>query len=185
MNLEDFKSFRRVLIPSEVGSIPTHSRQGFLGLFVVGLLLVAPGQKVCAQELDGPSGFNRAVRSAVFPGWGQLTNGKKKKTVLLFSFQTYLFTRIILETRGAKEADRFAAGAATDETRTIWEADAQDHYNTRRDLFFWAIVTSFYGAIDAYVDTYLGDFEKDLEEGRELFGGMNEDGTALEFGIRF
>ncbi len=185
MNLEDFKSFRRVLIPSEVGSIPTHSRQCLLALVAAALCTTAVPRDARADDWEGPSPFRRAVRSAVFPAWGQVTNGKYKKAAVLFTFETYLLTRVIQETRAAREWDRIAAGETDPGRMEVAEAAAEDHYGRRRDLFFWGIVASFYGAIDAYVDAYLGDFEKDLEEGRELFAGVAEDGTSLEFGVRF
>ena len=183
MNLEDFKSFRRVLKPSEVGSIPTRSRQLTRGIVVALMLAVAGAGAAEAQEWDGPTPFRRAVRSVVFPAWGQLTNGKYTKATLLFSFETYLWTRIVIETRAAKESDRFAASEI--DPGQAERMAAEDHYKRRRDLFFWLIVTSFYGAIDAYVDAHLGEFEKELEDGRELFAGMGEDGTSLQVGVRF
>ena len=93
MNLEDFKSFRRVLIPSEVGSIPTHSRQNCLAVVLLAIVVVFPSPAEAANGADeaqwaGPGPFERAVRSAVFPAWGQLTNGKNKKAAILFSFSS-------------------------------------------------------------------------------------------------
>ena len=121
MNLEDFKSFRRVLKPSEVGSIPTHSRHllgrpgrgdrnpgarrrmGGRTLGWLMLLALAGAPAARAQEEDAvaapptgpatvppgtPRPFTRALRSAVFPAWGQLSNGKSKKAAVLLAAQT-------------------------------------------------------------------------------------------------
>jgi len=140
-----------------------------------------------AEEWEGPSPFNRAVRSVVFPAWGQLTNGKTTKATLLFGVESYLWTRIVIETRAAKESDQIAAALAGSDPggAQVAELAADDHYSRRRDLFFWVIVAGFYGAIDAYVDAHLGDFEKELEDGRELFAGLGDDGTSMQVGVRF
>jgi hypothetical protein len=136
-----------------------------------------------------PSPFNRAIRSAVVPGWGQLTNGKPKKSVVQFGVQTYLLTRIVIESREAGEANR-AADALRGMENAAGEVDrleskAQDHYKRRRDLLFWWIIAGFYGAMDAYVDAHLGDFEKDLEDGRTLFSDVDPISRNVELGLRF
>jgi hypothetical protein len=137
----------------------------------------------------GPGPFERAVRSAVFPAWGQLTNGKSKKAVVLFSVHAYLYTRIIKEGREGKAAEREQArlenlGASPIEISRA-EASATDHFDRRRNMIFWSIVASFYGAIDAYIDAHLGDFEKELEEGRTLFGRVDPAERSVELGMRF
>ena len=203
MNLEDFKSFRRVLKPSGVGSIPTHSRQFLRGRFLrnmarraalgaVGLALLAPAARADdAVPVGTPRPFARAVRSAVFPAWGQLTNGKSKKAVVLFTAQTYLITRVLGESRAAHEADRRAATFAGREDPAglalgkAARANAQEHFDTRRDLLFWSLMGAFYGALDAYVDAHLGRFDEELDEGRTLFGGVDPAGRAVEVGLRF
>jgi hypothetical protein len=155
-------------------------------VLVLGAVLAAmPGAFAAEQEWEGPTPFRRAVRSVVFPAWGQVTNGKYTKATLLFGFESYLWTRIVMETRAAHESDRIAAAATDPGVAEVARLAAEDHYGRRRDLVFWTIVASFYGAVDAYVDAYLGNFEKELGEGRELFSGVSEDGTALEVGVRF
>ncbi len=140
-----------------------------------------------------PSAFQRAMRSALFPAWGQLTNGKSKKAVVLFGVQTYLITRIVEESRAANESQRRfealdrldSADAETLAAATAARGSAQDHFDTRRDLFFWGLVAVFYGSIDAYVDAHLGDFDKDLDESRGVFGGVNPAEKSVEVGVRF
>ena len=190
MNLEDFKSFRRVLKPPEVGSIPTHSRHlcGALCAGVLAVAAAAPAPAGAADDIPRPSALNRALRSAVVPAWGQVTNGKEKKAAILAGVQAYVWTRVVMESRKGRESERRAArlteeGAAAGAIAAA-EASAENHFDTRRDMVFWAILSSFYGALDAYVDTHLGDFEEDLEEGRELFAGVDPAGR-VELGIRF
>lgn len=198
MNLEDFKSFRRVLIPSEVGSIPTHSRQFLRAIATFALMAAVWGVSSGARAADTtpaqtPSAFRRAVRSAVFPAWGQLTNGKPKKAVVLFGVETYLVTRALRETRAAHASARRAdalrdaavEGASATALETSARASAQEHFDTRRDLLFWMILAGFYGAVDAYVDAHLGDFGEELDEGRTLFGAADPAERSVEVGIRF
>ena len=213
MNLEDFKSFRRVLKPSEVGSIPTHSRQIMPGIvaLVASLVIVSAagaGGTNGAADSSGtapkaavkssapvlvPSAFQRAVRSAVFPAWGQLTNGKSKKAVVLLSVQTYLMTRIVGESRAAsaaqRRADEFRSVAATDLVAAAEfqraHALAQDHFDTRREMLFWAFLGGFYGAMDAYVDAHIGNFGEELESGRKLFADADPLARSVEVGVRF
>ena len=228
MNLEDFKSFRRVLKPSGVGSIPTHSRH-FPGVAAVAAALVlgaavpeAAAQRPARDPATvlgtgaepetvengevplpegpvlpivppanfgeaGPGPLNRALRSAALPAWGQLTNGKHKKAAILMGIQGYVWTRVIMEGRKGNESERrlerlLAEGASQAEIDAA-EFSAEHHFDTRRDLLFWAIMTTFYGALDAYIDAHLGDFDRELEEGRELFGAVTGDG--VEIGLRF
>ena len=59
MNLEDFKSFRRVLKPSGVGSIPTHSRHAVLAALLV-LFVAGPARGDGAVPEGTPSPLQRA-----------------------------------------------------------------------------------------------------------------------------
>jgi hypothetical protein len=140
-----------------------------------------------------PSAFQRALRSAVFPAWGQLTNGKSKKAVVLFGVETYLVTRVLHETRTAHAATRRAdalreaalGDASAADLERAARATAQEHYDNRRDLLFWTLLAGFYGAIDAYVDAQLGDFGEELEEGRRLFGSVDAEERTVAIGVRF
>ena len=191
MNLEDFKSFCRVLIPSEVGSIPTHSRHCRAGLLLASAVLLLGGGPARAQTEEGPAGpspFNRALRSAVFPGWGQLSNGRTFKTVGIFGVETYLLTRILMQTRRGAANNRqsellrsMGDEAGADQQRSL----AEHHYETRRDLIFWGILAAFYGAMDAYIDAHLGNFDEDIEEGKGLFTRIDPLAGSFELGMRY
>ncbi len=192
MNLEDFKSFRRALKPSEVGSIPTHSRHlrscsaalaRHAAIVAFGLVAASPSS--AAEETIVPSPANRAARSALFPAWGQLTNGANVKAAALFALETYLVTGIIHESHRAR-AHRYAADAATDEaTSAMYDGLADAHYDRRRNLFFWSILAVLYGVIDAYVDAHLTDFDEELEDRRELLGSIDPVENSVEVGFRF
>jgi hypothetical protein len=149
----------------------------------------APAAEPGVLPDGGPSAFQRALRSAAVPAWGQLTNGKNRKAVIILGVQSYLYTRIVIESRQARESDLRAAAleraGAADAEIELAEAQAQGHYDTRRDLFFWAILAGFYGAMDAYIDAHLGEFDRELEEGRTLFGRVDALERELELGVRF
>lgn len=157
-----------------------------LGLFGARSVAAQPGA-------DGPGPLNRAIRSAVFPAWGQVTNGSTTKAVLLFTVQSYVYSRIAIETRRIGEAERRQEflGTVDPEDPAVQEllraadTSAQEHFDRRRDLLFWALVGSFYGAIDAYIDAHLGDFDEELEEGRSVFGRVDPEEGTVEFGLRF
>lgn len=202
MNLEDFKSFRRVLKPSGVGSIPTHSRQNIgvaarrcCVVALLGLVVgagAARGARAAEPVPEGtPSPFARAARSVVVPAWGQITNGKSKKAAVVMTVQAYVLTRLIEEHREAHESQRRAdalAGRTDDEGRALAEIardSAQEHFDRRRDMIFWALIGAFYGAVDAYVDAHLGNFERELEEDRELFGAVDPAERTVAVGVRF
>jgi hypothetical protein len=146
------------------------------------------GTSALAEEPSGesgPSAFNRAARSVVFPAWGQLTNGKNEKAAVLFALQTYLYTRILVETRLGPDSERLALSASDSEVAWRAELTAADSFSRRRNLIFWVSLTAFYGAIDAYVDTHLGDFEQEIEESRGLFAGTDPVHGGLVLGVRF
>jgi len=149
----------------------------------------APAGAQTQGTLPGPSPLNRAVRSAVFPAWGQLTNGKEKKAAILFGIEAYVWTRVITETRKSTESerrlDRLEAEGATAFEISRAEASLEDHRRTRRDMLFWVILGGFYGALDAYIDANLGDFDEDLEEDRGLFAGVDAGARQVELGYRF
>jgi hypothetical protein len=153
----------------------------------------APGDttEVVEEEPEKPDpvpfAFTRAVQSAVFPAWGQVANGRKVKAAMLFSFQTYIWTRVVIQTNRGREwqheADRLAAGGGTSSEVARAEALSDEHFETRRDLLFWAIIGSFYGALDAYIDAHLGDFDRELEDSRGLFAEIEPSSARL--GYRF
>jgi hypothetical protein len=116
-----------------------------------------------------------------------VANGRKEKAALLISFQTNISTREVMQTQRGREweqeADRLQAGGGTSSEVARAEALAEEHFETRRDLLFWAIIGSFYGALDAYIDAHLGDFDRELEDSRGLFAEIEP--SAARLGYRF
>ena len=88
--------------------------------------------------------------------------------------------------RTASAVARWGAETATDEaTREVYDGIADGHYDRRRNLLFWTLLTVVYGVIDAYVDGYLGRFDEEIEDRRELFGSIDPAAQAVEVGVRF
>ncbi len=190
MDLEDFKSFSRVLKPSGVGSIPTHSRQIRSGAFprvaLVLFLLAALGGS--ARAAEGPpqaSPFWSSSRSLVFPGWGQLHNGSEKKAIVLFSLQTYLIGRVFAAERRA----RYYQDRMNDETPGWSREDLQARYDdlrdTRGDLVWWSSLLVLYSVIDAYVDAHLVGFEEQVEQVERVTASLVPTDGGAEAAIAF
>ncbi|RJP78674.1 MAG: hypothetical protein C4524_06270 [Candidatus Zixiibacteriota bacterium] len=85
-----------------------------------------------------------AVRSVLFPGWGQLSNGKFWKGAVIFTGQSALAFSAYLQHQ------RFRYNAAHGET------SAADFYqNDRNRLLWWLAGSMVYSAADAFVDAHL------------------------------
>jgi hypothetical protein len=158
------------------------------------MLLLGAGAAPAAADEEAepglrPSATNRAVRSMVFPAWGQVTNGRPVKAAVLFSVQTWIWTRVIKESRAAHESEqrvfRLQEEGATALEIARAEASAEEHSARRRDLLFWALFGGIYGALDAYIDAHLGDFDEEIQEGRDLFGEVDPVNGEIALGYRF
>ncbi|MGQ0722147.1 MAG: DUF5683 domain-containing protein [Candidatus Eiseniibacteriota bacterium] len=183
--------------PLAVDSAPADTAAAGIGAPVDGAgadTTAVPPDSTEAQAAEDPEkpdpvpfAFTRAVQSAVFPAWGQVANGRKVKAAVLFGFQTYIWTRVVVQTQRGREwqqeVDRLEAAGGSSAEVAHAEALAEEHFDTRRDLLFWAIIGSFYGALDAYIDAHLGDFDRELEEGRGLFAEVGP--SAAHVGYRF
>jgi len=146
-------------------------------------------EQPAAQPLEdvprGPSPANRAARSVIFPAWGQLTNERPVKAAALFALETYLATGIIVETRRGESKRRLADAAPDEASELLYDGLADAHFDRRRNLIFWSLLAVFYGVADAYVDAHLGEFDREIHEGRELFGNIDRVERTIELGVRF
>jgi hypothetical protein len=144
-----------------------------------------PAEAPRDEAPHGPSAGNRAARSALFPAWGQLTNGRNAKAAALFALETYLASSIIVESRKGAHKERLADEAPDEATELMYDGLADAHYDRRRNLIFWSLLTVLYGVADAYVDANLGDFDREVKEGGELFGRIDGVDRTIELGVRF
>ena len=83
--------------------------------------------------------------SLIFPGWGQINNGKKKKALLFFTAELIFIGGYLYENHRVKH-----------DTVTDWE---RDKLRTDRNTFvlYW-IGAKILGIVDAYVDAQFANF---------------------------
>lgn len=98
-----------------------------------------------------PSPFSVMLRSAIVPGWGQITNRKLIKAVVVAGGEGFLIYKALGEYQ--KEQDAINAGDALSEER---------HYNSKVNYIWWAIAVHLLQMADAYVDAHLASFDADF-----------------------
>ena len=187
---------------SEVGSIPTRSRQTswhmskvflFVASCAVCVLLggyciasPVPQPSSGSRNTDSasaknaqaavprgvvvgerPSTFFAPLRSAVFPGWGQMRNGRKLKAVVFFAVHNYLMGRTIAEHYWAEEAYRkmellnnMGQGDRAEEYYNKYS----DHFARREQYGWWWAAFTMLSMFDAYADAHLYGFDQEVEE---------------------
>ena len=103
-----------------------------------------------------PSPLSVMFRSAVVPGWGQVTNHKWIKAAVVVAGEGFLISKALDEYN--KEQDAANAGDALGRDR---------HYNLKENYIWWAIAAHLLQMADAYVDAHLANFDADFgpEEG--------------------
>ncbi|HUU44456.1 MAG TPA: hypothetical protein VM118_01880 [Acidobacteriota bacterium] len=106
------------------------------------------------------------LRSVAFPGWGQWSNGKKKKAAVYFAVETFFITKALIWRHRARES-------GIDFTTFDFARD-------RRNFYYWLTgFTIFISMFDAYGDRYLLYLERTRDAGDEFWGGRRRDASAL------
>ena len=100
-------------------------------------------------------------RSALFPGWGQWSNGRHLKAAIVFGAEGYLIYRATRA--GLRERDARDAARREPALEQFWLAEAERHNAERRDYTWWTVFALILSMGDAYVDAVLGDFEAEFE----------------------
>ena len=189
MDFKDFKSSCRALITSEVGSIPTRSRQRLLraaraarggpgcgGTVRAARLLVlaaalagaapARADEGSAVTPSAASPVSTLLRSAACPGWGQLENGQPLKAIAVFGAEAGLLASGFVELRRA-ERSLEAQDRAAERGDAAEAAEEYQRYLDRRDRgisrFWWAGFAVLLSMLDAYTDAHLRDFNTGSE----------------------
>ena len=95
------------------------------------------------------------LRSALVPGWGQLTNGRWWKAVLAIGLEGTLEANAIKAGRDARSAeDRYrVTGVAVD------SLDALDFRERQRGYWWWTAGAIGLSMLDAYVDAHFKNFD--------------------------
>ncbi len=109
-------------------------------------------------EVKSPTGA--AVRSALFPGWGQFYNRKPLKGSLFLCAESFLLTQIVLEERCTQD-----------------NASSRGRRNT---LILWWAGIKLYAIIDAYIDAHLyGLNRKEVPLAIGVIPGLGTDRVML------
>ena len=114
----------------------------------------APGAKGGAPPDTSrhlPSPFSVMLRSAIVPGWGQITNHKLIKAVVIVGGEGLLISKALDEYQ--KEQDAADIGDDLSKAR---------HYNLKVNYIWWAIAVHLLQMADAYVDAHLASFDADF-----------------------
>jgi len=91
------------------------------------------------------------IRSAVFPGWGQMYNGKWFKAMLVVGIETGLAGNAMLMNQKIIQSQT---------------ADERDFYRHHRGTFIWWFAgVYFLNMLDAFVDAHLFEFDVSPELG--------------------
>lgn len=152
--------------------------------------LRAPGHGTRRGLPPPPGGFFRSptgtlLKSVVFPGWGQWSNGKKQKAAVYFGIETYFLTKALIWNHRA--SDRFRTWENTDPAdETALRAAFNDYDSARnsRNYFYWLTgITAFVSMFDAYADSYLLTLERTRKMGDDYWGGQARFAPEDELGL--
>ncbi|MEW5876384.1 MAG: hypothetical protein AB1752_14555 [Candidatus Zixiibacteriota bacterium] len=112
------------------------------------------------------------LKSAVIPGWGQWSNGKKQKAAIYAGIEAYFFTKAMIW-RG-RTSDRLQDWQVTCDAGDCDEDlfSSYDSARDRRNYFYWLLGTTiFVSMFDAYADRYLLTLEQTKDKGDDFWGG--------------
>lgn len=105
-------------------------------------------------------------RSLVVPGWGQLYNGKIIKAIGFAAAETYFIYCYVYYHKKFKEyaRKRREADLNDNEMDFLFYTRRKDFYMDQRNAQGWYLaLTIILSIMDAYVDAYLINFEKDMK----------------------
>jgi hypothetical protein len=132
-----------------------------------------------------PTGFQAGLASGLYPGLGQLLNGKETKSLIIGAIESYLIARLILEDRRTRYNYHLYEETGDEK----YFEQYSKHFDSRQNILWWTVVAAIYGIADAYVDAHLAGFDESASprlEG-ELAGGPDgmADGLKLAVVVRF
>ena len=197
MDFKDFKSSCRALITSEVGSIPTRSRQRLfraagataggpghggpalaaMALALAAALIAAGASRAepAAAGTAAPAPATRStaspvstlLRSLACPGWGQLENGQPLKAVAVFGAEAGLLASGFVELRRA-ERSLEAQGRAADRGDAAEAAEEYQRYLDRRDRGISRFWWAGFAILLSMLDAYTDAHLRDFDTGSEF-----------------
>lgn len=132
-----------------------------------------------------PTGFQAGLASGLYPGLGQLLNGKETKSLIVGAIESFLIARLILEDRRTRYNYHLYEETGDEK----YFEQYSKHFDARQNFMWWAIVAAIYGIADAYVDAHLAGFDEPASPRLEgdLAGGPDgmADGMRLAVVVRF
>jgi hypothetical protein len=139
-------------------------------IFLAIIIIILLGYSLVAAE-DGPltaekskhSPTGALLRSAVFPGWGQLYNKKYIKAVIIGAGESVLIYQTAWHWhKTSTYKDLYINAEAGSDARRDYFYKF-DSYRDLRNQYIWFLgLTVFYSMFDAYVDAHLQNFDIDL-----------------------
>lgn len=106
-------------------------------------------------------------KSVVFPGWGQFSNGKYIKGVIILAAESYFIYKAVDNGRKARDWRRKWKEAP--EELMVAYFDKYAEYRDSRNSYIWyTALTIFLSMFDAYVDSHLQNFPDDIPAARGL-----------------
>ncbi len=106
-------------------------------------------------------------KSVVFPGWGQYSNRKYIKAILVFGVEIYLIYKAIdLGQEASDWKERWRA--APTELKSEYFRTYSDFRDRRNSHIWYTALTIFISMFDAYVDAHLAPFPKGIEKPEEV-----------------
>ncbi|HVP39059.1 MAG TPA: DUF5683 domain-containing protein [Candidatus Saccharimonadales bacterium] len=106
-----------------------------------------------------PAPFQVMLRSALVPGWGQLTNGKWWKAILVAGLEGYLAASAVSAGRDVHRYEDSLRVAPTYEDTLNAEFYLQDARNRRSGFIWWTVGAVGLSMLDAYVDAHFKNFD--------------------------
>jgi hypothetical protein len=111
------------------------------------------------DSVKAPNPTVSLLKSAVIPGWGQISNGKYIKAGVVIALEATLIGTYIHYRNKTEDARDVFEGAALDDKSNLYREF--DNAKDQRNRFAWYCATMiFISMFDAYVDAHLANFPK-------------------------
>ena len=118
-------------------------------------------------KLSAEPSYRVVLRSLVYPGWGQLHNGKYLKALSIFASETALLAMIYHESKESSRAYEAHLAAPDRTVAAKFYARYEEHFERRESLIWWTAGLIAFSLADAYVDANLVTFEEEFGEPEE------------------
>jgi hypothetical protein len=109
------------------------------------------------------------LRSVVVPGWGQWTNGKHAKALIVAAGEGYLLYRAFDWSRKEHEA--------------VDKASRDRAASHRKDFTWWSVFAGILSMGDAYVDAQLGNFDQEFKPQDQSAARFRNSDLAFRVGL--